>query len=169
MKDFARFLTESKINKEYLLSEMAIEFKHAYGMIPKHINLDNCIDKVISISEDTEQALYIAKVSLTEYADYSEELLSEVAFLAPLVLGALKHIGIAVGTELAIDAAKWSKDKVMVSLMNNPKFVEAIKNFNKNKPEYAKKLEKVIASEMKRFGVKNTRAFFAGIFKKKSK
>lgn len=167
MKDFKRFLTESKIDKEHLLSEMSKELKYAYGEIPKHINLEECINKVISLSEDTDQALYIAKCSLTENEDYSKALLSEAGFLAPLLINALKHIGIVIGTELVIDAAKWGKDKVFNSLMNNPEFVEAVKNFEKNKPEYAKKLEKVIKTEMKRFGVKNVRAYFTKLFKKK--
>ncbi len=167
MKDFKRFITESKIDKNYLLSEMTTELIHAYGELPKHINLEECIDKVISLSEDTEQALYLAKSSLTEHADYSELLLSESAFIVPLLISALKHIGIVVGTELVVDAAKWGHNKVMEALMKNPTFIEAVKNFEKNKPTYAKKLEKVIASEMKRFGIKNTRAFFASIFKKK--
>lgn len=167
MKDFSRFLIESKIDKEYLLSEMTTELGYAYGDIPKHINLEECIDRVISLSDDTEQALYLAKSALTEHTDYSKELLSEAGFLVPLLVSALKHIGIAVGTDLTISAAVWTKNKVMDALMKNPDFVEAIKNFEKNKPEYAKKLEKVIAYEMKRFGIKNTRAFFTKLFKKK--
>lgn len=167
MKDFKQFIKESKIDRDLLLSEITSEVEFAYGLIPEHINLEECINKVISISDDTDQALYIAKASLTETGDHSELLLSEMAFLVPLLISALKHIGIAVGTDLTISAAKWAKNKVMDSLMNNPEFVEAIKNFNKNKPEYAKKLEKVIASEMKRFGIKNTRAFFVSLFNKR--